>query len=121
MASKKEISFDLNTNALKEYFVSYTRAYKDLSKALQEVGFIHRQGSVYNSIKGMTNMEAVLAIQEACLKLPWLSECIKEIDVTSITRTHSLLDEVKDACKPLEEERKKMKNHVKVKRGEREI
>lgn len=96
--TRKEISFDLDTKELEKYYDNISSAYYDLRMELKKVGFVHRQGSVYNSILPMNYAELACAIDGICESLPWLSNCAKKIDVTNIGRTHSLLEKVKCSC-----------------------
>ena len=96
--TRKEISFDLDTKSLEKYYDNISIAYYDLRTELTKAGFEHRQGSVYNSILPMNKIQLADAVDKICSRLPWLSDCAKQIDVTYIGRTLSLLDKVKIAC-----------------------
>ncbi|MBR6469001.1 MAG: hypothetical protein IKS84_01370 [Lachnospiraceae bacterium] len=100
---RKEISFDLNTKALEQFYNSISTAYDDIRRELENHGFEHRQGSVYNSKLPMTDMQIAVIIDDLCKKLPWLSECSEQIDVTNIGQTHSLLSSVQIACSKYED------------------
>ena len=97
-SSKREISFDLDTKALSKYYDNISLAYSDLRNEFERVGFIHRQGSVYNSKKCLSDIEVTKALKDVCNKLPWISECAKSVDLTNIGKRHSLLDDINVMC-----------------------
>lgn len=97
-SSKREISFDLDTKALSKYYDNISMAYSDLHNEFERVGFIHRQGSVYNSKRCLSDVEVTKALKNVCDKLPWISECAKEVDLTNIGKRHSLLSDINVMC-----------------------
>lgn len=97
-SSKREISFDLDTNALSKYYDNISMAYSDLRNEFERVGFIHRQGSVYNSKRCLSDIEVTKTLKNVCDKLPWISECAKEVDLTNIGKRHSLLSDINVMC-----------------------
>ena len=96
---RKEIAFDLDINKLGIFYKDYRTAYKDLQKIMTKEGFLHRQGSVYNSIKPISNNTVAVIIHNMCRQLPWLADCVKVIDITDIGKTHSLLSAVQNTCR----------------------
>lgn len=92
--TKKALNFDLDTKILKQVYseVSYTNAYYEIRNFLSKHGFVHRQGSGYVSIKPLTNTKILSITKEMNEELPWLAYCVKEFDVTSVGKSHSLLD-----------------------------
>jgi virulence-associated protein VapD len=102
-SSRKEISFDLDTKKLEKYFDNISNAYYEIRRELRKVGFEHRQGSVYNSIKPMNKTQISEVLYYMCEQLPWLPYCARSIDVTSIGKTHSLMDKVNELCKDFNE------------------
>lgn len=67
-AARKEISFDLDTKKLADYYDNVSTAYYDLQRELKNVGFLHRQGSVYNSIEPMNIFKVYKSIDKVCKK-----------------------------------------------------
>lgn len=104
-ATRKEISFDLDTKKLADYYDNVSTAYYELQRELKNVGFLHRQGSVYNSIEPMNIFKVYKSIDKVCKKLPWLAECAKSMDVTSIGKIHDLLGVIKKYCNYYENDR----------------
>lgn len=86
--SQKEITFDLNTNALKKYFIPYNKAYTELKKFFKEMNFHHRQGSVYCSNNVINNYTVLSIINNLIKKFPWMLECLNEMDVTNVGDLH---------------------------------
>lgn len=88
----KEITFDLDTTKLQDYYDDYTKAYRDIRRFMEQNGFTHRQGSVYNSVEKLSELK----ITALCYKLKdtfkWSADCIKALDVANIGHQHSLLD-----------------------------
>ena len=92
-AARKEISFDLDTKKLADYYDNVSTAYYDLQRELKNVGFLHRQGSVYNSIEPMNIFKVYKSIDKVCKKLPWLG------------KIHDLLGIIKKYCNYYENDR----------------
>lgn len=88
----KALNFDLDTNALKQYYPSphYRQAYRDISRFLQTNGFEHRQWSGYRSLQAMSDAEITLLVTRLNARFPWLSKCINRFDVTNIGRNYDL-------------------------------
>lgn len=86
---RKAINFDLDTNALKEYYCKetgkdYTQAYFDIRKLMKQNGFIHRQGSGYISSDQQSIHQIAYLIVKMQKQLPWTKYCVKVMDVTDI-------------------------------------
>lgn len=92
--TKKALNFDLDTKMLKKVYseTSYTNAYYEIRSFLEKNGFEHRQGSGYVSIKPMTINRVSVITEKLNDTFLWLSDCVKEFDVTSVGKSHSLLD-----------------------------
>lgn len=92
--TKKALNFDLDTKMLKQVYseVSYTNAYYEIRNFLSKNGFEHRQGSGYVSRKPLTNTKILSITKEMNEEFSWLAYCLKEFDVTSVGKSHSLLD-----------------------------
>ncbi|HEP3232637.1 TPA: VapD, partial [Campylobacter upsaliensis] len=77
----KSIAFDLDTKALKENYTKgdWHNAYNDINSYLNEKGFKHTQGSVYDSTTKFSDEELGDLIEKMCEKLTWLPQCVKSI------------------------------------------
>lgn len=97
--SRKQITFDLNQNALSKHYPRpkltinpryYKKAYRDISCFMKENSFEHRQYSVYTSKEPLTIYDVVELMDKLADKMPWLYDCVNEIDVTDIGEQHSI-------------------------------
>lgn len=91
--TRKAINFDLDVQKLKENYPNkyYNQAYVDIRKFLEKNGFAHRQGSGYISNEKIKYSEVTKIIGTMNKKMNWLHCCVKELDVTSVGKEHSLL------------------------------
>lgn len=115
--NKKQITFDLNQEALKKNYPQpehtlnpqyFKKAYASIQRFMSKNGFEHRQYSVYTSIDKLTTVDVVKLMQDLAKEMPWLSECVNQIDVTNIGNQHSLLNSLKEATLDLEINLEKM-------------
>lgn len=92
--TKKALNFDLDTTMLKQVYNknSYTNAYYEIRSFLEKNGFEHRQGSGYVSQKPMTTNRVSIIVRKMNQEFTWLADCVREFDVTSVGKSHSLLD-----------------------------
>ena len=100
--SRKQITFDLQQKALKQYYPKpkrslnpqfYKKAYKDISAFMGANGFEHRQYSVYTSNERLDTYDIVELMEMLAEEMPWLGKCAKEVDVTDIgDMQHSIKD-----------------------------
>lgn len=83
---RKAINFDLSTSELRKIFGYFgtTKAYGLIKKFMLEHGFEHRQYSGYISKEPMTFATVFNLTNELTLKLPWLCEVVKRMDVTNV-------------------------------------
>ncbi len=95
---RRAINFDLDTNTMKEKGV-YPDGYRQLGKSFEKQGFLHRQGSGYNSKFQISNNQVKRTLLKVMEENPWLAECVKKIDVTDIGRQHDLTAVVKRFAK----------------------
>lgn len=86
----KAINFDLDTNALKEYYPRYQQAYSDLLKFFRTHDFSHRQGSGYVSNQKLSSADIIDLISLMLEKFNWAQTCIKKIDVTNVGAQYDL-------------------------------
>jgi len=92
----KAINFDLEVDSLKKYYTemtrkSYTCAYNDIGKYLENAGFSHRQGSGYVSNQPLTIYQVSKITKTLVKELPWISKCAKHFDVTNIGTQYDLM------------------------------
>lgn len=124
-AVRKQLTFDLDQKKLKECYPKinsissnqyYKKAYRDIYLFMKEYNFSHRQYSVYISNDTMTRTDIVKLTIAMAQKMPWLSECIKEMDVTDISNQHSLVGILKsdfsELTKEMNNEGKKTEDKV---------
>ena len=110
--TKKQLAFDLyadKKSPIYKYFNNLSTAYYHIEKSLNENGFpCHRQGSVYVSEKPLSDDKVTIVLSKVCSQLPWLSDCVRQLDVTNIGKTHSLLDAIKEFCERYEDDKLQM-------------
>lgn len=87
----KSIEFDLDTKKLQEYYSDYRTAYKDIRRFMTKHGYIHRQGSVYNSKDKLFETDILVLVNTLKEHFSWASTCIKAFDVANIGQQHSML------------------------------
>ncbi|MDE6913992.1 MAG: hypothetical protein K2P35_09895 [Lachnospiraceae bacterium] len=96
---RKEFTFDLKVDALKEEFgeKNYTKGWEELEKFFgKERNFEHRQGSVYCSLEKMSILDVYYLIDELKISCPWLRNCLTRMDVTDIGEIHELTDIIRE-------------------------
>lgn len=89
---RREIAFDLDTNALKAKYgdTKYSEAYAKLKKVFEKCGFEHRQDSVYCSIKPMSFAQLCKVILTMKMECEFLKDCLQVMDVTRVGWLHGL-------------------------------
>lgn len=92
---RKAINFDLDTETMKEYS-KYPIGYELLRVSFKKYGFEHRQGSGYISKDKLMSSDVTDVVRNIVKEQPWLSECVKKIDVTDIGKQHDLTAIVKE-------------------------
>ena len=97
--SRKQITFDLHQESLKRYYPHpepvrneqyYKRAYHDIQQFMHMNGFERRQHSVYVSINKVTTLDIVGLMEQLAEALPWLSQFVREVDMSTVGARHSL-------------------------------
>ena len=53
-------------------------------------GFERRQHSVYVSVNKVTTLDIVGLMERLAEALPWLSQCVREVDMSTVGARHSL-------------------------------
>lgn len=89
--SRKQISFDLDTKALKIYYPSesWNNAYDVIKRHMISYGFEWLQGSVYVSKSPMSSMQTTKILLELIEKNSWLNLCMRDCRETNIGKEHS--------------------------------
>ena len=92
MLRRKQISFDLDTNVLKQIHgeKNYIKAYSDIRSFMESSGFEHIEGSVYASKSILDDSEVLEIIDDLKEKYEYLDKSVKELHQTDIGETHSL-------------------------------
>jgi len=90
-ASRKQISFDLDTKKLKKYYPSsnWRKAYEDIKEFMYENNFSWIQGSVYTSNNPMYENSVRQVIKLLLETLSYLNLSIRDIVVTNIGKSHN--------------------------------
>ena len=88
MGTKKQITFDLDTNALQIYYPSdsWRNAYSDIKRFMEKNDFEWIQGSAYISKKPLTAVDTSLLIKRMVDKYDWLNVCMRDCKETNIGR-----------------------------------
>ena len=111
MGSRKQITFDLSLEALRQHYPHkegaqdpqfFKRAYKDIQRFMEARGFERRQYSVYVSAEKLTALDVAVLTQRMAEEMPWLRQCVKEITATNIGARHSLLGLLRSDAPPIE-------------------
>lgn len=86
---RKAINFDLDTTKMKAMSL-YPQGYKLLKKSFKKFGFKHRQYSGYESKVALNSLQVSRIVEQIVIENPWLSQCIKKVDVTDIGKQYDL-------------------------------
>ena len=83
---RKGINFDLNTQALKEYYPKgdWHNAYADVRDFFEANGFEHIQGSGYHSVEAMSEAKAMAVIYQMTKEFPWLNYCVNVCTISDV-------------------------------------
>lgn len=92
MKVRKQLSFDLDTNVLKEMFggEKYTKAYSDIKSFMKKNDCVHIEGSVYMSNRTMSNLEVLNLLADLKEQYPYMTKCVRAIHQANISNIHSL-------------------------------
>lgn len=102
--SKKQLTFDLNTNKMKEDGLNPSVLYNDVRVKLAKLDFSHSGGSVYISDTTLTKMELEEKVKALINKIPLLSYYVNNFTVTNIGRQFELSDSIKQMNKDISKE-----------------
>lgn len=93
---RKAINFDIDTKKYEEATGKKApTAYAKIRSFLAKYNFEHRQGSGYISNKNITSSDIIMLINDMTSSFEWLKNSVRQIDVTSIGRQHSMLYVIK--------------------------
>lgn len=87
------IAFDLDQEMLSKTYgvATYTNAYNDIKKTLEEHGFTRQQGSVYfGEVEKVDAVKCVMAVQILTKKYKWFAPSIKDIRMLRIEDNNDL-------------------------------
>lgn len=92
MDEHKQITFDLDTNVLKQIHgeKNYTKAYTDIKNFMEHHDFEHIEGSVYTSKSLVSNQEIVVLIKDLKKEHEYLDKSVRDMHQTDVGETHSL-------------------------------
>ena len=93
------IAFDLDTETLKNTYgsPSYTNAYGDIRKMLQEHGFDWQQGSVYFGSAKVNAVTCVLAAIALTNAFAWFAASVRDIRMLRIEELNDLKPAIESA------------------------
>lgn len=89
---KKQITFDLDTKALQEYYPTenWRNAYEVIKHFMAQNDFQWLQGSVYVSTRSMSSVNVEVIVLSLIESNPWLNLCMRDCRVTNIGRSHNM-------------------------------
>lgn len=89
--TRKQIAFDLDTKALREYYPSenWRNSYEIIKRHMTRSGFIWLQGSVYVSENTMSTGKVTRILRKLVKANPWLNLCMRDCRETNIGKEHS--------------------------------
>ncbi len=88
------IAFDLEQDTLSKTYgsTSYTNAYNDIKRVLNEYGFTRQQGSVYfGDVEKVDAVKCVLAAQDLARRYPWFAASVEDIRMLRIEDNNDLM------------------------------
>ena len=92
------IAFDLEQDTLSKTYgtPTYTNAYSDIKKVLEQYGFSRQQGSIYfGDVDKVDAVTCVLAVQELTKKYPWFNVSVEDIRMLRIEDNNDLMPAIK--------------------------
>lgn len=109
MASgRKAFHFDLDEEKLKRLYPSksktgYKGAWGKIQAFMEANGFEHTQYSGYESINGMSYIQAYKVLDVLQKTYPWFKECAKVATLTEIGKRHDVLQHLAQRTADIEE------------------
>lgn len=91
MEVRKQITFDLDTKALQEYYPkeNWRDAYKVIKKYMRDNGFEWQQGSVYVSKNEISTRKVSQILRKMAQHNSWLHKCMRDCKVSNVSREYS--------------------------------
>lgn len=92
MPKLKQISFDIDTNVVKEILgeKKYTNIYDNVRKFMKSKGWEHIEDSVYMSKYPQTNSDIAFLIDELKMKYPYITKCVKRMHQADVSNVHEI-------------------------------
>ena len=99
MATRKQITFDLDTKKLRENYNKgdWHHAYDDIKKFMLSNGFSWRQGSTYISNQPLEYRQVSKKIDRLIKQEEWIYESMRDCTMASIGKSFSLNSKFKNA------------------------
>lgn len=89
--TRKQITFDLDTNVAKQIFgENYRKPYDDIEMFFKKHDFQHKEGSVYVSKKPMYKFQLFHLIVCLTKQHPYLKKCVRDIMFGNTAKNNSL-------------------------------
>ncbi|MDD6489218.1 MAG: hypothetical protein PUG48_05325 [Clostridia bacterium] len=89
--TRKQITFDIDTNVAKQIFGdNYRKAYDDIERFFKKQNFQHIQGSVYVSKKPMYKFQLFHLIVTLTQQYPYIKKCVRDIVFGNTSKNNSL-------------------------------
>lgn len=90
-SGRKQIVFDIDTKIAEKIFGSgYRKIYYHIEKVFKENGFVHVEGSVYQSINNIEHTEFSYLIDTMIEGCPGLEKCIRDARATTIVEENDI-------------------------------
>lgn len=97
------INFDLDTNKYEAItHKAAPTAYYKIRRYMENNDFLHRQGSCFITKYPMSFLSVSAKMRLFAEKNKWFSECVKELDVTTIEQRLSIKEEIQDKTKDIQ-------------------
>lgn len=88
---RKQIAFDIDTKIAEKIFgKGYRLVYFYITDVMQKNGYIHLQGSVYQSNNAISYIQVISLLEKLIEKKPGLEKCIRDMRMSDITDENSL-------------------------------
>lgn len=118
--SRKAFHFDLDEERLKFLYPSesktgYKAAWGKLQSFMEANGFEHVQYSGYESVHGMSYVQAYKVLEGLQKTYPWFKDCAKAATLTEIGRRHDVFP-ISLRCERPWNLRRKLRDHPHSKR-----
>lgn len=89
--TRKQITFDIDTNVAKEMFgENYTKVYDDMKRFFKQNDFKHDGHSVYLSNQPMYKFELFNLVTDLKRQYPYIEKCVRHITFGNAPKNNSL-------------------------------